>query len=1261
MFKRINVVLTSFILIAMLLAPIAPVQAKLEVDESPVNLLDAKGNSIRFEVRVPIDELLIETVELDGENFSQINLQGFDQISQQAAPQLPILNEVFGAPFESEVAITVVPGRAQRISLNAPVSPVMTESVDFSTDQLLSGDFSGAASVCTYQKAPEIYEQMPSYPNVFAEITNDGIMRSQRLVSIAIYPVQYDLENQELVVYENLEVILKFGGKNNPVQLESVEEAESFESFFQNNLLNYDQAKNWRNSQATELQLSDVAWTPPTPAYRIYVRESGIYKLSFDELANLGIPIESIDLDTLKIYNQGTELAIRVIPGDGIIFYGVANQTKYTADNVYWLTYGGSTGLRMQSIDGSPTTAPVPESFPYVEHLENEVYYRNKLIDIDDYDRYIGGVYVQRIEASIIKKVEQAYTLDHYVDGDISFKMKLVGYSDTPAINPDHYALVKVDNSQVGEANWDGFHTHEFEGNIPANLLQNKVLNFEITTEQQAYDSDLFFLDWLEFSYQHDFDVTDNRLSFGYDIAGNWTFEVTGFTNSNIEVYDVSNPNTPKNFINNEILPVSGKFNTRFSDTVGGAKKYFATTKTGYLSVRAIEADSPSNLLAQSHGADLLLISHQSLMTPAETLKTHKIAMGLRTELIDVQDIYDEFNYGIPSPYAIQSFIAYAYQHWQSPAPAYVILIGDGHFDPKNNEKKNRLSLIPPFLAFTDPEIGETAADNRYVAVVGEDILPDLMLGRISVNTVAEAQAHIDKIIAYEANPPDGEWKHRILAVTDKPVIAHYPHMSDAILDKYLPSEPFHAERVYWGWDYTNLNQAREAIKNELNDGVFLVNYIGHGAYTFWGAAGNLFGVTDIQNLNANSSLPVVLAMTCMEGFYISPNKYSAVPKLNETEALAEVLTRTPGKGAVASWSPTGWGTVIGHDYTNRGFFKAIYQDGVNILGQATHSGLLRLWQSGRYLDLIDTTLLFGDPSMKLQTQLTAIYDEYELDSNTTLTVSTEDGVLANDINPNDDPVSAMLVGDAQFGELTLNADGSFVYTPNENHYGYDTFRYKMSDGTTESNTVTVHLYIGPRLVAKPDQYTGDSNLNLTVSASEGVLANDINPTEEDLTISVVDDVSSGDLNLSQDGSFVYTPSENSYGVDSFTYKISTSNLESNLTTVELNIKPNLVAVPDEYLMFINRNLDVSFSKGLLVNDINPSGLPVNVVLVSNTAFGELSLKQNGAFEYKPNQDFYGTESFSYKLSYGIYESAPAQVEILVLPLLKVYLPLVLR
>lgn len=1074
MIKRINVVLTSFILIAILFALIAPVQAKLELDEAPVNLLDAIGNSIRFEVRVPIKDLLIETVELEGENYSQISLQGFENISQAAAPQLPILNEVFGAPFDSDVAITVVPGRAQRIALNAPVSPVMTESVDFSADQLLSGDLTDAASVFTYLRDPEIYEKMPSFPNVYAEITNDGIMRSQRLVSIAVYPVQYDIENQELVVYESLEVRLEFSGQNNRVQLEKVEEAESFESFFQNNLLNYNQAKNWRNSQATKFQLTDTAWTPPTPGNRLYVRETGIYKLSFDELIILGIPIDSIDLDTFKIYNQGTEIAIKVIEGDGIVFYGVADQTKYSADNVYWLTYGGSTGLRMQPIDGSPTEAPIPESFPYVEHFENDVYYRGQVIDIDDYDHYLWS-FVRKYKAQVTNEIVQAYNFDHYIGGDLGLNIKLFGLSEVDGLATDHLAQVKVNGELIEEERWKGYNQTLIETTVPSGLVTDGAINLKLTTAEAPFDDEVYYLDWLEFNYQRDFGAIGNQLPFSYESAGEWTFLLTGFDNNLIDVYDVSDPASPKTVSNAQIDQNNGKYTIKFSDSLSVSKQYFASDSNTFLTVSKIEADVPSNLRTQTHGADLLLISHQALMVPVEALQTHKISMGLRTEIIEVQDIYDEFNFGIPSPYAIQSFIAYAYEHWQAPAPAYVILIGDGHFDPKNNQGFNRLSLIPPFLLHVDGTIGETAADNRYAAVVGDDILPDLMLGRISANTVAEAQAHIDKIIAYETNPPDGDWKHRILAVTDKPnfmndpdpddpnpLDPHYPHMSEALLNEYFPSEPFHAEEVYWGWNYTNLSQAQAAIKNELNNGVFLVNYIGHGAYTFWGQFGNLFGVTDIQNLQPNSSLAIVLAMTCMEGYYVSPNKYSLVPKINETEALAEVLTRTAGKGAVASWSPTGWGAVIGHDYTNRGFFKAVYQDGVNILGQATHAGLLRLWQSGRYLDLIDTTLLFGDPSMRLQTSLIAIYDEYELYSNTSLTVSAAEGVLANDINPTGNTVSPVLVENVHNGDLTLNSDGSFIYKPNENFYGFDSFSYKVKvdDGDEESNTVPVYLYI---------------------------------------------------------------------------------------------------------------------------------------------------------------------------------------------------------
>ena len=108
---------------------------------------------------------------------------------------------------------------------------------------------------------------------------------------------------------------------------------------------------------------------------------------------------------------------------------------------------------------------------------------------------------------------------------------------------------------------------------------------------------------------------------------------------------------------------------------------------------------------------------------------------GLRVQVVDVQDIYDEFSGGLLDPHAIRDFIRYAYVNWPGPPPAYVLLVGDGTYDFLNNEGYNVKTFIPPFLANVDPVMGETAADNRYVTVVGDDAMPDLHLGRLPVNT----------------------------------------------------------------------------------------------------------------------------------------------------------------------------------------------------------------------------------------------------------------------------------------------------------------------------------------------------------------------------------------------------------------------------------------------------------------------------------------------------------------------------------------------
>ena len=187
-----------------------------------------------------------------------------------------------------------------------------------------------------------------------------------------------------------------------------------------------------------------------------------------------------------------------------------------------------------------------------------------------------------------------------------------------------------------------------------------------------------------------------------------------------------------------------------------------------------------------------------------------------------------------------------------------------------------------------------------------------------------------------------------------------YAAFSDILLECCL-TEPYQATKVYYEVTHSTVDDARTAILCGINAGALIVNYVGHGATNLWAHEG-LFKNTDVGGLTNGGKLPVILPMTCLDGYYIYPHVDTIY------SALGEVVTRAEGKGAVASWSPTGLGVATGHKYLDQGFFDAVFRDldGSLTLGQATTAGKLTLWASGSNLDLIDTYLLFGDPAMEL-------------------------------------------------------------------------------------------------------------------------------------------------------------------------------------------------------------------------------------------------------------------------------------------------------
>ena len=184
-----------------------------------------------------------------------------------------------------------------------------------------------------------------------------------------------------------------------------------------------------------------------------------------------------------------------------------------------------------------------------------------------------------------------------------------------------------------------------------------------------------------------------------------------------------------------------------------------------------------------------------------------------------------------------------------------------------------------------------------------------------------------------------------------------------------------------------------------------------------------------------------------------------------------------------------------------------------------------------------------------------ALNDDYSIDEDMLLSVNAP-GVLANDFDPDQSELEAVLVSDTDHGNLTLNPDGSFVYQPDQDFNGLDQFYYSAFDGldlsTPASVTITVQPINDPPL-ANADEYEMDENTSLVVS-SPGVLANDTDLDGDLLEAFVVQEPSSGMLVLSPDGGFSYTPDPDFVGVDSFHYMANDGILNSSPTEVLVTV-----------------------------------------------------------------------------------------------------------
>ena len=217
-------------------------------------------------------------------------------------------------------------------------------------------------------------------------------------------------------------------------------------------------------------------------------------------------------------------------------------------------------------------------------------------------------------------------------------------------------------------------------------------------------------------------------------------------------------------------------------------------------------------------------------------------------------------------------------------------------------------------------------------------------------------------------------------------------------------------------------------------------------------------------------------------------------------------------------------------------------------------------------------------------------------------------GVLANDVDVDGDPLTAVLDTPPQHGTLTLNPDGSFSYLPDANFNGTDSFTYLVSDGVAQSELGVVEIVVNPvndAPVATADEYTVDSGSSLTIEAA-GVLANDTDVDGDQLVASLATGPEHGVVELAEDGSFVYTPEAGFSGVDQFSYLTSdgTATAEASVSITVLSTAVAPEVRNDSFTATAGQTLTVDPAAGVLANDSDANGDALNSELFRGPSMG---------------------------------------------------------
>lgn len=924
--------------------------------------IEENEDGLILELHTP-DYTLVDR-QLPVGSCQELIVEGFAPQATPGSPNLPAHGALIGVPPDAQPSLTVL----ETETMELPEKVNLCPAPQLLTEQDESGEIRYAGE--NLIPDPAAYATDDFIPAAPAELVVLGFLRSQRVAQIRFQPFQYNPAADRLRVYSRIRLRVDYGlGKTSLPSDPSPVDEGAFESFLESSLVNYSVASHWRirpkpyrEPQMAMGTLSGQEWI------KITANQEGMVRITQDDLLAAGVNLGALDPRTLQVFSRGEELAIWVTgesdgvfdADDQLIFFASPINTRYTATNVYWLTWGQTQGLRMATITGNPPAGTSIETYSAAQRVEQNLLYYSNRPNSD------GDVWYWKLinAASAPAYVDLSLNLSQ-VEATAPISATLRAELRGNGATPQHHTRVYINGHLAHDTTWPSFGELDLEVAFPMSWLQEGVNTVRVECPRDnGITQEWVLVNWLEVSYQRRLVAEQDRLFFNSESGESRRYIVRGFSSPAVDLFDVTDANNPRRISGVQSSPDGEVFAIEFTLSSLPSLRYQALTQEQYLRPTSVARYVFANLRSPDNGADYIIITHQDFAAAIQPLAEWYRGQGMRVRLVDVQDIFNEFNHGIFDPQAIHDFLAYAYENWQPPAPLYVLLVGDGNYDPRNYKGFGEPNFIPPYLAQYDYFLGESAADNRYVTVQGDDLLPDMLIGRLPVKTATEAANIVAKILAYSQNSSPGDWNRQILFVADNADSGgNFPYYSDLLVNDYLPTG-YSAERVYYQVTHTSISEAQNAVRQSINQGKLIVNFVGHGGVQQW-ASENLLNNAAVASLSNSGKLPLFTNLTCLTGFFHNPS-----PPGQDYSSLAEILLKAADRGAIAVWASTGMGFASGQDYLNRGLFDAIFFKGEEHLGAAALQAKLFLYNNTTgHQDLLDAFHLFGDPALTLNVQ----------------------------------------------------------------------------------------------------------------------------------------------------------------------------------------------------------------------------------------------------------------------------------------------------